>query len=172
MQISCPYSLSDSCEDTQEGIVLRVENRKSRRQSFFPGCWQACYEEHAPFTEARRSCQRTRPEFGHITGPPPQVRERHVIHGTPPGLSSGTPDTSPHKPAENRETAVIVVLTLLTRFGILDVRHSFGAQGPDGDSQLKKWNMEITQMIQCQREAWKIKMLMTESKKKKKKIEI
>lgn len=50
---------------------------------FSPGCWQACYEEHAPFTEEERSCQRT--------GPAPQVREQHVI----PGLSSGTPGTSP-----------------------------------------------------------------------------
>lgn len=35
------------------------------------------------------------------------------------------------------------VLTLLTGFGILDVRHGFGAQGPDGDTQLlKRGNME------------------------------
>lgn len=88
-----------------------------------------------------------RPEFGHITGPAPQVRERHVIPGTPPGLSSGTPDTSPQKPGENREIDVTVILTLLTCFGILDVRHSFGAQGPDGDSQLKKRNTEMIQMI-------------------------
>lgn len=55
-----------------------------------------------------------------------------------PGLSSGTLGTSPppHKPGENKEIDIIVTLTLLTHFGILDVGHSFGAQGPDGDSQL------------------------------------
>lgn len=87
------------------------------------------------------------PEFGPITGPAPQIRERHVIPGTPPGLSSGTPGTSLYEPAEKREIDVIDVLTLLTRFGILDVRYSFGAQGPDGDSQLKKQKLESMQMI-------------------------
>lgn len=78
-----------------------------------------------------------------------------------PGLSSGTPeDRPPHththttRPAESREVRVIVILTLLTRFGILDVRHRFGAQGPDGDSQLpkpqKKPNIEITHVKKCQ----------------------
>lgn len=69
-----------------------------------------------------------------------------------PGLSSGSPGTSP-PPTRRRKTGeidVIVRLTLLTHFGILDVRHSFGAQGPDGDSQLRRrqeeTNVEIIQV--------------------------
>lgn len=48
----------------------------------------------------------------------------------PPHLSTGGPRS------KATQQNLVVALTLMTGFGILDVGYGFGAQGPDGDSQL------------------------------------
>lgn len=47
------------------------------------------------------------------------------------GRSAGAAQV--RRPARNQ---LGLALTLRTGFGVLDVGHGFGAQGPDGDSQL------------------------------------
>lgn len=102
-------------------------------------CWQLCYDGHAPFTEEGHSCQQRGTRSDCTPWALPQGKEQYVINETCQGtqltLSSGI--LAVHSVYTGTHNTILI-LTLLTRFGIFDVRHSFGAQGPHGNSQLSQ----------------------------------
>lgn len=118
-------------------IAAHVENGKSHRQSFFPGAADRSVMSSMPHLPKRGTAVSSgHHRKGHLSrAPRAKERERTrcdswgtaVSHRTCPQVIVQA------KPTEKK---LVVALTLLTGFWILDVGYGFSAQGPDSDSQL------------------------------------
>lgn len=81
-----------TAEDTQEGLVLHVENGESHRQLFSPQAADRSVMRSMPHLLKRlHSCQQRGLKFGYITRVAPQGKGRHVIHGTCRGIRATGP---------------------------------------------------------------------------------
>lgn len=135
-QVSGQYYLYGSCEGKQEGIAVRGKWEESQTIIFPWSCWQVRYEEHAPFTEEGHSCQQWRPRKGPSKQGPPCKEERERTRCDSWGDQTAPPVHRWSSKVIQTQQNLVVTLTLLTGFGILDVGYSFGAQRPDSNSQL------------------------------------